>query len=116
MPPWDLIIVGAGPAGTSTALHLAARHPELAGRTLLLEKETFPREKFCAGALSGRGVQLLARLGLGVDVPHLPLGGRQVQRIAPAIEQRRHPRDVRATSLTDLGPGRKQRVARRDLA
>lgn len=74
MPPWDLIIVGAGPAGTSTALHLAARHPELAGRTLLLEKETFPREKFCAGALSGRGVQLLARLGLGVDVPHLPLG------------------------------------------
>jgi NADPH-dependent 2,4-dienoyl-CoA reductase/sulfur reductase-like enzyme len=42
---YDVIIVGAGPAGSSAAYYLAA-----AGRkVLVLEKETFPRYKACAG-------------------------------------------------------------------
>lgn len=89
MSPWDLIIVGAGPAGTSTALHLAARAPELAGRTLILEKEIFPREKFCAGALGGRGLGLLDALGLPLTVPRLPLRRVELRtpRRALAVEQ-----------------------------
>jgi geranylgeranyl reductase family protein len=51
----DLIIVGAGPAGSS-----AAREAALQGLdTLILEKEAFPRYKPCGGALSGRAVSLL---------------------------------------------------------
>jgi len=46
---WDVIIVGAGPAGAATALRLAARAPELAAGTLLLDKARHPRDKTCAG-------------------------------------------------------------------
>lgn len=75
MPDYDLIIVGGGPAGLSTALHLHKNHPALAARTLVLERDQYPREKYCAGGLGGRGVNLLARLGIGIDVPHVALSG-----------------------------------------
>jgi len=47
----DLIIVGAGPAGLSTAIHLQHIVPELAKRTLIIEKARHPRPKLCAGGL-----------------------------------------------------------------
>jgi menaquinone-9 beta-reductase len=81
MSTWDLIIVGAGPAGVSTALHLQQQHPELAGRTLLLEKETFPREKYCAGGLGNRALLRLARLGVQPGVPMVPV--RRVELCMP---------------------------------
>lgn len=47
---WDLIVVGLGPAGSTTA-RLAAQ----AGlRVLALDKATFPRYKPCAAGLTGR--------------------------------------------------------------
>lgn len=52
----DLIVIGAGPAGSSAAF-LAAR----AGLdVLILEKESWPRYKACGGALSARTVDILA--------------------------------------------------------
>ncbi|MGI6554570.1 MAG: FAD-dependent oxidoreductase [Bacillota bacterium] len=52
---YDVIIVGAGPAGSSAAYYLAA-----AGRkVLVLEKETFPRYKACAGGISIKALPLL---------------------------------------------------------
>jgi flavin-dependent dehydrogenase len=71
----DLIIVGGGPAGISTALFLLAARPELRTRIVVLEKEHYPREKFCAGALSGRGDAVLASIGVRVDVPSIPIHG-----------------------------------------
>ncbi len=54
-PEHDVIVVGAGPAG-ATAARLCAK----AGlKTLLIEKERFPRYKACGGALSLKTVQLL---------------------------------------------------------
>jgi len=51
----DLIIVGAGPAGSA-----AAREASRLGLdTLILEKEAFPRYKACGGALSDRAVSTL---------------------------------------------------------
>ena len=47
----DILIIGAGPAGLSTALHLAQLAPELVGRTLILEKAHHPRPKLCGGGL-----------------------------------------------------------------
>jgi len=38
-PEWDVIVAGAGPGGTSTAIHLA----EAGARVLVLEREEFPR-------------------------------------------------------------------------
>jgi flavin-dependent dehydrogenase len=65
----DLVIVGGGPAGLATALFLGAALPGRASRVVVLEKERYPREKICAGALGARADRLLATLGVRVDVP-----------------------------------------------
>lgn len=58
-----IVIVGAGPAGSTTALALLRAAPALRGRVILLDKAKFPREKFCAGGLGDRGWRWLERLG-----------------------------------------------------
>jgi menaquinone-9 beta-reductase len=56
----DVVIVGAGPGGSSAAYHLA-RH----GLTvLLLEKTEFPREKVCGDGLTPRAVKQLVKMGV----------------------------------------------------
>ena len=68
---YDIIIVGSGPAGISTALYLAQLAPELVHRTLILEKETHPRHKLCGGGILADGELILQRLGLDLaEVPH----------------------------------------------
>jgi menaquinone-9 beta-reductase len=68
---FDLVIVGAGPAGISTALHLAQLAPELVGRCLILEKASHPRHKLCGGGLLPDAEVLLQGLGLDSrEVPH----------------------------------------------
>lgn len=71
----ELAIVGAGPAGLSTALFLQARAPALAKGILVVEKARHPREKICAGAVGGRAEKLLETIGARVDVPSAPLLG-----------------------------------------
>lgn len=71
----EVVIVGGGPAGTSLALALARRRPELAGRIAVLEKERYPRDKYCAGALGGRADKALAAMGVRADVPSVPVRG-----------------------------------------
>jgi flavin-dependent dehydrogenase len=71
---FDIIIVGAGPAGLSTALHLAQSAPGLAERTLVLEQAHHPRPKLCAGGVLPGGEAYLRRLGLDVSaVPSVPV-------------------------------------------
>lgn len=74
----ELAIVGAGPAGSSTALFLLAARPDLAGRIVLLERRRFPRDKFCAGAIGGRADRLLAQVGVKIEVPSLEIDSMSV--------------------------------------
>ncbi len=68
---YDVIIVGAGPAGLSTALHLARIAPEMVGRTLILEKAQHPRHKLCGGGILKDAEVILEGLGLDIrEVPH----------------------------------------------
>lgn len=75
MPQRDVVIVGGGPAGTTAAIALANASPELAARTILLEKARYPRDKPCAGALGARGDALLRSLGVEVAVPSVSIEG-----------------------------------------
>ncbi len=70
-----LVVVGAGPAGLSTALFLQATDRRLAERLVVLEAGRFPRDKICAGAVGGRADHALARIGVTVDVPSAPIRG-----------------------------------------
>lgn len=72
-PAVETVIVGGGPAGLATAIFLAEAAPNLAERILVLEKERYPREKFCAGGIGARADRLLARAGVYVDVPSVPV-------------------------------------------
>jgi len=58
----DVIIAGAGPAGSALAIHLARQGREV----LLLDRSTFPREKPCGEGLMPAGVEALRRLGVSV--------------------------------------------------
>jgi flavin-dependent dehydrogenase len=71
----DIVIVGGGPAGSTTALAIAQAAPELASRVVLLEKAHYPRDKPCAGALAGRGEALLRALDVNAGVPSVPIDG-----------------------------------------
>src|ERR1700720_775764 len=59
----DIIVVGAGPAGSTTAYYLAQAGLDV----LLLEKSRFPREKVCGDGLTPRGVKALVAMGINVS-------------------------------------------------
>src|SRR5437762_187942 len=66
----DVAIVGGGPAGSTCAAFCAA-----AGlRTLVLEREKFPREKVCGDCLNPACWPLLARLELAEEIRNGPHG------------------------------------------
>jgi menaquinone-9 beta-reductase len=62
--PWDVIVVGGGPAGTIAARQLALQSL----RVLLVEKASFPRFKVCGGCLGSEALDVLHEVGLG-DLP-----------------------------------------------
>ena len=63
----DVIVVGAGPAGSSVALRLAQAGLDV----LVLEKSRFPREKVCGDGLTPRAVKALT----GMGIPMAPADG-----------------------------------------
>lgn len=70
---WDVVVVGAGPAGAVVARQLA-----LAGASVLLvDRRHFPRGKVCGGCLSARTVERLGQLGLGAVLDRL--GGKSLR-------------------------------------
>jgi flavin-dependent dehydrogenase len=73
----DVLVVGAGPAGSATALLLAS-----AGRSVVLvDRASFPRDKACSEYMSPEAVRILDRLGVvGAleEAGAVPLAGTSV--------------------------------------
>lgn len=84
-PVWDVVVVGAGPAGSAAALAALTENPSL--RVLLLDREDFPRDKACGDGIAPHVVDVLDQVGARDVVDGwMPLqrfelahGGRAVQ-------------------------------------
>jgi menaquinone-9 beta-reductase len=59
----DVIVVGAGPGGSTAAYYLARHGLDV----LMLEKSDFPREKVCGDGLTPRAVKQLVAMGVDLD-------------------------------------------------
>ena len=57
---YDVIIVGAGPAGSTAALKIASK----GFKVLLIDKNSFPRDKSCGDCLTRTTTKILNELGL----------------------------------------------------
>ena len=79
-PEWDVIVIGAGPAGALAAHQLARRQL----RVLLVEKRAFPRWKICGSCLNGVALKALEQAGLGQLLDEL--GAAPLERIRLGLQ------------------------------
>lgn len=101
---WDVVVVGAGPAGSASATLLSR-----AGyRVCVLDRARFPRHKSCAEYLSPGVLEVLTRIGLdtaltGADyqpVPGMDIVSASGTRLR--VQYRRHDRSFMAATLPRL--------------
>jgi flavin-dependent dehydrogenase len=69
----DVLIAGAGPAGSLAAIHLA----RAGARVLMVDRATFPRDKLCGDTLNPGAMRVLDRVGLrgAIEAVSRPLEG-----------------------------------------
>ncbi len=87
---WDLVVVGAGPAGSAAALGALRRRPD--ARVALLDAQSFPRDKCCGDGIAPHCFDELRLLGVtGVEDGYAPVdrlrfrtpSGRDVLAVPP---------------------------------
>jgi 2-polyprenyl-6-methoxyphenol hydroxylase-like FAD-dependent oxidoreductase len=59
----DALVIGAGPAGTASAILLA----QAGWRVIIIEQHAFPRRKVCGECIAAGNLELLDELGVGPD-------------------------------------------------
>ncbi len=95
---WDVIVVGAGPAGSATALLLAKKGYDV----LLLDKATFPRDKLCGEYVSPGAVRVLDRFGAlpAVQAVAQPISGMQLTSPEGTTFMALHPPKIHGLALS----------------
>lgn len=93
----DVVVVGAGPAGSIAALVLAR-----AGVTVrLLDRSSFPRDKLCGDTLNPGALAILDRLGVGDRIRRaaLPITGMTVTGPRRAVVRATYPADLNGVAI-----------------
>lgn len=104
---WDVVVVGAGPAGATAALAALHRRPD--ARVLLLDRADFPRDKPCGDGIAPHAVDVLRALGASDPtagyrpVSTLHLVGPQGGAVARTMQRPTHvvPREVLDARIVD---------------
>src|SRR5438105_579597 len=94
----DVIVVGAGPAGSIAALVLAR-----AGvRVRIVDRARFPRDKLCGDTLNPGTLSILDRLGIAAPIRQraLPISGMTISGPGGALVSADYPAGVRGAALT----------------
>jgi geranylgeranyl reductase family protein len=63
--PWDVVVVGAGPAGCAAAAAVRKARPQ--ARVLVVDRAEFPRDKVCGDGIAAEVGDVLTELGFDVD-------------------------------------------------
>ena len=103
---WDLVIVGAGPAGSAAALGALTEAPDLS--VLLLDRSDFPRDKVCGDGIATHALAELAEIGVhGIDDGWPPVRRLELALGGTSVSSDRHrlgwviPRSVFDARLVD---------------
>ena len=93
----DVLVVGAGPAGSIAALVLARAGVNVT----VVDRATFPRDKLCGDSVNPGAMALLERLGLAAAVREraLPVRGMLLTGPGGAAVDARYPRGVAGCSI-----------------
>ena len=97
---WDLVVVGAGPAGSAAALAALHRAPDL--RVLLVDRADFPRDKACGDGVAPHVLDVLATVGVHDLLDDLPSLRRLRISQGGHVADRRLARPVWVVPRTDL--------------
>ena len=76
----QVVVVGAGPAGSATALRLAQNGVE---DVVLVDAHDFPRDKTCGSALSPRGIKAMQELGVWRAIERLAYPISAIRLVTP---------------------------------
>jgi geranylgeranyl reductase family protein len=86
MTTWDLLVVGAGPAGAATAIGALREDPSL--RVALLDRAGFPRDKSCGDGVAPHVIDLLEDAGVaGVVDDQVPVPRLRISRGALGVDR-----------------------------
>ncbi|MGE0705249.1 MAG: NAD(P)/FAD-dependent oxidoreductase [Vicinamibacterales bacterium] len=94
----DVIVVGAGPAGSICALVLAR-----AGvRVRIVDRASFPRDKLCGDSVNPGTLAALARLGVSNEIEGrgLPIAGMRITGPGGVAIDARYPGGLRGVTIT----------------
>ena len=111
----DVLIVGAGPAGISTWLHLHQFAPALANQSAVIDQAVFPRFKLCAGGVGGWSQSVLDRLSVELNIPSLFISDVEFHYRAQRWTYHR-PNQFRMVQRSDFDTALMQAARRRGLA